>query len=95
MSSDVSGSVLSKNVAHHSNHRAFAVHNSNGAILIDNVAYEVSGHCFFVEDGVETGNTFERNLGAACRNVAKSDMVVGENDDKASVFWITNPDNHW
>jgi len=93
MSQDVTGSQVSKNVIHHSNQRGIVIHGSMNVQITDNVAYEIFGHCFFTEDGIETGNIFERNLGA---NIRKPAIVIpNENDDNPSVFWITNPQNSW
>jgi len=93
MCGDASGSILSKNVVHHSNQRCYVVHGSHNVKIVDNVAFEVFGHCYFTEDGIETGNSFEHNLGASVRKPAN--LISGENDDNPSVFWITNPENHW
>lgn len=44
------------------------------------------GHCYFLEEGSETWNTFDHNLGAW---VNPGSMVP--TDNKPSIFWITNP----
>jgi len=93
MSLDVSGSLISKNVVHNSNQRGYVMHGTHNVQVVDNVAYEVFGHCFFTEDGIESGNRFEHNLGANIRKV--SHVLDGANDDEPAVFWITNPQNHW
>ena len=38
--------------------------------MTDNIAYDVLGTCFFVEDGAEKATIFERNLGAVIKAVA-------------------------
>src|SRR5690606_22768122 len=43
--------------------RCVAVHGTNNLRIENNVAYNNVGHCFFLEDGIETGNEFVRNLG--------------------------------
>eukprot|EP00592_Proboscia_alata_P025355 CAMPEP_0194445784 /NCGR_PEP_ID=MMETSP0176-20130528/128058_1 /TAXON_ID=216777 /ORGANISM="Proboscia alata, Strain PI-D3" /LENGTH=1683 /DNA_ID=CAMNT_0039272393 /DNA_START=372 /DNA_END=5422 /DNA_ORIENTATION=+ len=93
MSGDVSGSIISKNVVHHSNQRGFVIHSSHNVQLVDNVAFEIFGHCYFTEDGIETGNIFKHNLGAVIRMPAN--IIPNENDHSPAVFWITNPNNHW
>jgi cell migration-inducing and hyaluronan-binding protein len=39
------------------------VHGTNNLRVENNVTYNTVGHCFFLEDGIETGNQFVRNLG--------------------------------
>jgi len=39
------------------------VHGTDNALVQNNVTYNTVGHCFFLEDGIETGNQFVRNLG--------------------------------
>lgn len=93
MSGDCSGSVVSKNVVRESNQRCIVIHGTHNVNIIDNVAYDTKGHCFFTEDGIETGNTFQGNLGSNIRSPMH--LIPGENDNHPSVFWITNPENHW
>jgi cell migration-inducing and hyaluronan-binding protein len=39
------------------------VHGTDNLLVENNVTYNTVGHCFFLEDGLETGNQFVRNLG--------------------------------
>ena len=39
------------------------VHGTNNLRVENNVTYNTVGHCFFLEDGIEHGNEFVRNLG--------------------------------
>src|SRR5690606_14497533 len=43
--------------------RCVTVHGTDNALIENNVTYTTVGHCFFLEDGIETGNQFVRNLG--------------------------------
>jgi len=43
--------------------RCVTVHGTNNLQVEGNVTYNTVGHCFFLEDGIETGNRFVRNLG--------------------------------
>ena len=52
----------------------------------DNVAYDTFGHCFFLEDGGEKRNVFNKNLGIGSR---KNDLTPS--DKRPTVFWITSP----
>jgi cell migration-inducing and hyaluronan-binding protein len=38
------------------------VHGTNNLQIENNVTYNTVGHCFFLEDGIETGNEYIRNL---------------------------------
>jgi len=93
MSGDVSGSIVSKNVVHHSNQRGFVVHGSHNVYYKDNVGYEIFGHCFMIEDGIETGNIYKHNLAMGVR--VPNTIISGENDDHPSAFWISNPKNRF
>src|SRR5690606_15765315 len=42
--------------------RCVTVHGTHNLRIENNVTYNTVGHCFFVEDGIETGNAFIRNL---------------------------------
>ncbi|MCL6252355.1 hypothetical protein M3P36_15045, partial [Altererythrobacter sp. KTW20L] len=42
--------------------RCVTVHGTNNLRIENNVTYNTVGHCFFMEDGIETGNEFIRNL---------------------------------
>lgn len=43
--------------------RAIAVHDTNNVLLQDNVAYDVIGHAYYLEDGGEIDNDLLHNLG--------------------------------
>ncbi len=47
---------------HDSYSRCVTVHGTHNLLIENNVTYNTVGHCFFVEDGIETGNEFIRNL---------------------------------
>jgi len=38
------------------------IHGTNGVYIYGNVAFDVHGHCFYLEDGAEERNVLERNL---------------------------------
>ena len=42
--------------------RCVTVHGTNNLLVENNVTYNTVGHCFFIEDGIESGNKFIRNL---------------------------------
>jgi cell migration-inducing and hyaluronan-binding protein len=47
---------------HDTFNRCVTVHGTNNLRIENNVTYNTVGHCFFMEDGIETGNEFIRNL---------------------------------
>jgi hypothetical protein len=52
-----------KNAAiHNTFNRCVTVHGTNDLRIENNVTYNTVGHCFFLEDGIETGNEFISNL---------------------------------
>jgi len=76
--------------------RCITVHQTNGVNIQGNVAFNSSGHCYFLEDGSERGNTFDSNLGVLMTAVPNEDPnVLLFSDNRPSVFWITNPNNTW
>ncbi|CAI5458328.1 unnamed protein product, partial [Closterium sp. Yama58-4] len=93
-------SVVRKNVMHDSKQRCVVVHTTFNLTVEENVAYHTRGHCFMVEEGGETGNTFLRNLGIWTRAVevliplSSDPTKTEETDDNPSTFWITNPNNN-
>ncbi len=52
-----------KNAAIHDTYnRCVTVHGTNDLRIENNVTYNTVGHCFFMEDGIEHGNEFIKNL---------------------------------
>lgn len=52
-----------KNAAIHDTfNRCVTLHGTNDVRVENNVTYNIVGHCFFLEDGMETGNQFVHNL---------------------------------
>lgn len=49
---------------HHSFYRCISVHGTNQSTVTENVAYDVTGFCYYLEDGVEHDNTISYNLAA-------------------------------
>lgn len=49
---------------HRSYYRCVSIHGTNQATLSENVAYDVTGYCYYLEDGVEEYNTLSFNLAA-------------------------------
>ncbi|HHX82242.1 MAG TPA: transmembrane domain-containing protein, partial [Pseudomonadaceae bacterium] len=56
------GQYIRNAAIHDSFNRCVTVHGTNNLVIENNVTYNTVGHCFFMEDGIETGNAFVRNL---------------------------------
>ena len=57
------GQYIRNAAIHDTYSRCVTVHGTNNLQVENNVTYNTVGHCFFLEDGIETGNQFVRNLG--------------------------------
>jgi cell migration-inducing and hyaluronan-binding protein len=57
------GQYLQNSSIHDTYSRCVTVHGTNNVRVENNVTFNTVGHCFFLEDAVETGNQFVRNLG--------------------------------
>jgi len=75
---------------HHNYQRCLTIHESNNVTVYNNVAYHTYGHCFFLEDGAETYNVFEHNLGVYAKPMFPPLLP---SDVQPSIFWIANPNN--
>ncbi len=59
---DAPGQYIRNAAIHDAYNRCVTVHGTNQLQIENNVTYNNVGHCFFLEDGIETGNRFVRNL---------------------------------
>src|SRR5207237_8682379 len=57
------GQYIENSSIHDTYSRCVTVHGTNNVRVENNVTYNTVGHCFFLEDAVETGNQFIHNLG--------------------------------
>lgn len=92
LAGDVSGQYIKDSAIHDTYNRCITVHGTHNAEVSGNVAYNATGHCYFLEDGIETKNKIVGNLGILAKPPAKGKEVI-PSDSEAAVFWITNPDN--
>ncbi len=102
---DTTGQYFINSSIHHSNNRCVTIHGTNGLLIKSNTTYDNIGHCFFLEDGIETGNTLDGNLGVLTRchptkpcspfsgNTIDTANFLLPSDKAAATFWITNPAN--
>jgi hypothetical protein len=59
---DGKGQYIKNASIHDTYNRCVTVHGTHNLRIENNVTYNTVGHCFFLEDGIETGNQFVRNL---------------------------------
>jgi cell migration-inducing and hyaluronan-binding protein len=60
---DASGQYIRNSAIHDTYSRCVTIHGTDNLLVENNVTYNTVGHCFFMEDGIETGNQVIRNLG--------------------------------
>ena len=60
---DTQGQYIQNSAIHDTYSRCVTVHGTNNIRVENNVAYNNVGHCYFLEDGVEHGNQYLKNLG--------------------------------
>ena len=92
LAADVTGQYARHNSIWKSFNRCVTVHGTHNATVQDNVCYNDIGHGYFLEDGIEHGNTFDHNLGLM-QQIPVSGQEVIPSDTRPATFWITNPDN--
>jgi cell migration-inducing and hyaluronan-binding protein len=59
---DAKGQYIKNAAIHDTYNRCVTVHGTNDLRIENNVTYNTVGHCFFLEDGIEHGNEFVKNL---------------------------------
>ncbi|MEO7877808.1 MAG: G8 domain-containing protein [Dokdonella sp.] len=59
---DAKGQYIKNAAIHDTYNRCVTVHGTNDLRVENNVTYNTVGHCFFLEDGIEHGNEFVKNL---------------------------------
>mmetsp|Transcript_11766 Transcript_11766/g.14644 ORF Transcript_11766/g.14644 Transcript_11766/m.14644 type:complete len:1149 (-) Transcript_11766:779-4225(-) len=93
---------------HRSFYRCISIHGTNSITVSENVAYDVTGYCYYLEDGVEEDNTFSYNLVAHVHYLGIAAFGNGQTtelnyesptltlpaDVTASGFYVTNVHNN-
>ncbi|GIW24661.1 G8 domain-containing protein [Meiothermus sp.] len=89
------GQYIKNSSIHQSFNRCVTIHGTSGVEVVGNVAYDNLGHCYFLEDGAETKNLLQDNLGILTRkpDPNKGQKGVIPTDRTPATFWITHPDN--
>jgi len=89
MIGDVPGSYVKNCAIHDTFNRGLTIHAVNEFVVENNVAFNVMGHTFFIEDAVETNNIIRNNVGILTR----ASFSLLNTDCTPATFWITNPSN--
>jgi cell migration-inducing and hyaluronan-binding protein len=89
---DVTGQYIRNSSIWKTFNRCVTVHGTNMAHVTGNMCYNHLGHGYFLEDGIEHGNTIENNLGILARKPVAGEQVLAS-DLRPATFWITNPAN--
>ncbi|MFT5522575.1 MAG: hypothetical protein ACI9HK_000519, partial [Pirellulaceae bacterium] len=77
-----------------SHNRWITVHGTNYMLIRDCIGYQSVGHGFFLEDGTEVYNVFDRNLGVQARTGQRLPHQVLEFDpNDGAAFWWANGRN--
>ncbi len=93
MLGDASGQYVRNSAIWKTNNRCLTIHGTDNTVASHNVCYDHLGHGYFLEDGAESGNRIERNLGLVSRVPAPAVRLLAS-DANPATFWITHPDNH-
>eukprot|EP00121_Abeoforma_whisleri_P005514 Awhi_evm2s5001 len=95
MKENGANSYMKENSVHHSFYRGYTIHGTNSSLIEDNVAYDIIGHTFYLEDGVEENNLFQHNLAAHVHFLAQpsGEPVTGNQyiDDVTESDTLRNP----
>ena len=89
------GSFIRNSSLHQLFNRCITIHGTNDVLVRGNAAYGTFGHCYFLEDGAESGNVIDGNLGLQVR-APRAALALLPSDDTylgPAVFWLTNPAN--
>lgn len=103
-------SYFTDNSIWRSNFRCAVLHRTDRAVVSRNVAYDVLGHCYYLEDGVEEDNEVSFNLAARIKYFGTNDFgdpytqagiqvlarsdLINPADVAASGFYFPNGHNH-
>ena len=89
LNGDVSDSYVRGCGIHHTFNRAVTIHAVDYLLVEKNVAFNIMGHAYFLEDGIEQGNIIQHNLGIFVRGSSSLLNV----DITPATFWVVNPNN--
>jgi len=75
-----------------SNNRGVTVHGTHNLLIQDVVLHDIHGHGFFMEDAVETGNTYLANIAFGIHKVGRSEAVGDKLPDANDPFIVDTHD---
>ena len=76
---------------HDSENRWLTIHGTDYLVVRDCVGYNSLGHGFFLEDGTEVFNVFDRNLAVQARHAAAlPQQVLPFDENEGAGFWWSN-----
>ncbi|CUG86307.1 transmembrane protein, putative [Bodo saltans] len=85
-----SNSYVNGTSVHDSLNRAFSIHGTSNNTYVDNVAFNIAGHAFFIEDGSERYNVINHNL--VIQVLATTSNL--NTDITPAAIWVTAPMNY-
>ncbi len=89
---DVDNQYIRDSAIWNSAQRCIVIHGTNGALISNNICYDIDGHAIFLEDAVERRNTLEGNLVLAVDAIPEEHLLL-KHERRPAGFWLTNPDN--
>ena len=89
LNGNVSDSYVRGCAIHHTFNRAVTIHAVDNLLVEKNVAYNIMGHAYFLEDGIEQHNIIQDNLGIFVRGSSSLLNV----DITPATFWAVNAQN--
>ena len=92
LAGDVGGQYIRDASIWKTNNRCLTIHGTDRLVAQRNVCYDHLGHGYFLEDGAESSNTLEGNLGLVSR-IPVTAIRLLPSDATPATFWITNPGN--
>ena len=85
LDNDCDDCYFTANSIHKSFYRCISIHGTHNTTVSENVGYDVSGYCYYFEDGNEEDNTISFNL-AAHINSPSNEIANGDGTQRIDVF---------
>lgn len=90
---NASGSYIEDSSIHNSYQRCVTVHGTQGARVEGNVAFNTTGHCYFLEDGAEWDNEIRDNAASVVVPFDNESRELIPSDNRPAGIWLRNVDN--
>ena len=108
LANNCEGCYFRDSSVHRSFYRCVSIHGSHNTTVSENVAFDIIGHCYYLEDGVEEDNTISFNLASLVHIIGIAASGSGQKtsltyqsptltlpaDVTASGYYITNMHNN-